>query len=290
MTVPATRRYTFGPVIRPTHQPRARACNLPFFHLLVVWTLIGGGCQRQEPPHGPAPTRAPQKARSPQETAVEPSRQQPSPSVAYLSPVDRDRRGDEHLKAGRFEQAIADYDFFLEFQPQAEPWHWRRGIACYYAGQFDKGVRQFELHRTVNTSDVENAAWHFLCKAQLDGPEAAREALLPVGPDGRVPMMRIYEMFAGRATAQQVLEQAATAPPAELESALFYAHLYIGLYHEALGQTEQARHHIHLAATTHTSRHYMGDIARMHAGLSIAGKLRHGDSAVGDEPEAVAGE
>ena len=183
-----------------------------------------------------------------------------------LSPREHDRRGDEHLKAGRFERAISDFDVFLESEPEFEPHHWRRGIAYYYAGRHSDGAAQFELHRSVNPDDVENAVWHFLCKARASGVEAARAALLPVGPDPRTPMMTVYEMFAGRAAPAAVLREAAVARIPS-EDALFYAHLYIGLLAEALGKMDEARHHIGLSATTHARPHYMGDIARMHAAL-----------------------
>jgi lipoprotein NlpI len=52
----------------------------------------------------------------------------------------------------------------------------------------------------VNPEDVENAAWHFLCMARGESMEKAKRALLPVGPDSRVPMREIYEMFRGRYT------------------------------------------------------------------------------------------
>lgn len=175
---------------------------------------------------------------------------------------DHDRRGDERLFAGRFDEAIADYDHTLAARPEDEPYHWRRGIAYYYAGRYAEGIAQFDVHRTVNPADVENAAWHFLCKARLDGAEAARAALLPVGRDGRVPMSTVYELFAGRATPEDVL--AAGAGSAD---GAFFAHLYVGLYHEALGDFERARQHIELAATRHARPHYMGRVARVHAAL-----------------------
>lgn len=190
-----------------------------------------------------------------------------APPLPELSPREHDSRGDEHLKAGRFEEAITDFDRFLAAEPEADPHHWRRGIAYYYAGQYAEGAAQFERHRGVNPADVENAAWHFLCKARQVGVTAARAALLPVAPDGRPPMMTIYELFAGRATPQDVLDVAARATPSQAESALFYGHLYVGLYYEATGAAEKARLHIELAAMTHTSANYMGDIARMHAEL-----------------------
>ena len=181
---------------------------------------------------------------------------------AQLSPRDLDRRGDEHLLAGRFGAAIVDYDAFLAAAPEFEPQHWRRGIAYYYAQHYAKGVEQFESHRSVNPNDVENAAWHYLCKARLDGIEAAAQALLPVGPDGRHPMAEILEMFAGRVTPTEVIR---AAERSKQPSALLYGYLYVGLYYEVLGRVELAGKHLRLAANQDHGSSYMGAIARMHA-------------------------
>ena len=76
---------------------------------------------------------------------VEPARSAPGELVSapaeerLLSPRERDRRGDEHLFAGRFDEAIADYDAFLAVEPAFDAHHWRRGIACYYAEAWDEG-------------------------------------------------------------------------------------------------------------------------------------------------------
>ena len=94
---------------------------------------------------------------------------------------------------------------------------------------------QFESHRTVNPNDVENAAWHFLCVARQESPEKAKAALLPVGPDSRAPMREIYRMFRGELTPQQVIAGAGSGTEAQ-----FYAHLYAGVYYEALGDKTKA--------------------------------------------------
>ncbi|MBL6757187.1 MAG: tetratricopeptide repeat protein [Planctomycetes bacterium] len=191
---------------------------------------------------------------------------EPEPEVEELSWSELDRRGDEHLKAGRFDEAIADFDAAVALEPGLEAHHWRRGIAHYYAGRYADGAAQFELHRTVNANDVENAAWHFLCVARTDGVDAARQRLLPVAPDSRVPMMEVLEMFAGRSTPIHVLEAAKAADgTAQSESALFYAYLYVGLFNEVMGRPEEAKAAIEIAATEHTSPYYMGDVARVHA-------------------------
>src|SRR4029078_7815766 len=95
----------------------------------------------------------------------------------------------------------------------------RRGIALYYAGRYADCRRQFESHRSVNPDDVENAAWHFLCVARAASPEKARAALLPVGPDARVPMREVYEMFRGALTPDRVLAAAGSRLDGQ-----FYAH------------------------------------------------------------------
>jgi lipoprotein NlpI len=113
----------------------------------------------------------------------------------------------------------------------------------YYAARYDDCIAQFELHRTVNPNDVENAAWHFLCVARSESPERAQSALLPVGPDARVPMRQVYDLFAGAITPDEVMAATNGRP-----LAVFYAHLYLGLYAEALGDEETALEHIRTAA------------------------------------------
>ena len=159
------------------------------------------------------------------------------------------------------------FDRLLAAQPQAEPELWQRGLALYYAERFADGRVQFERHRTVNPDDVENPAWHFLCVARLEGPEAARKALLPVGADRRVPMREILELYAGRGAAAAVLDAAEKGPAAVRRNQLCYAHLYLGLHAEACGDTEAARQHILQAAGPFRMDHYMGRVAGMHARL-----------------------
>ena len=159
-------------------------------------------------------------------------------------------RGGEHFKLGHIKESIADFDKFIELVPQQAPYHWQRGISLYYAGRFEDGRKQFESHQTVNPNDVENAVWHFLCVARAAGVEKARAALIPIKGDARVPMMEVHALFAGKAKPEDVLKAAgAGGPPTlRLNRQLFYAHLYLGLYFEVIGDDRQAREHITKAA------------------------------------------
>ena len=177
-----------------------------------------------------------------------------------------DRRGGEKFKLGRIQESIDDFNAYLKANPKAEAAHWRRGISFYYAGKYAEGARQFDDGRAEFGADVENAFWHYLCTARQDGAETARKKLLALtGRDRRVPMMRIYDLLQGKATPADVI---AAAEKADLEGkekteALFYAHLYVGLYHEAHGDAAKCKEHM-TAAVGRKIGHYMWDVANVH--------------------------
>jgi lipoprotein NlpI len=121
----------------------------------------------------------------------------------------------------------------------------------------------------VDTNDVENAVWHYLCNARAAGVEKARAGLLKIGKDRRVPMTEVYALFAGKAKPEDVLTAARAGDPRgeELKRRLFYAHLYLGLYYETEGDKKKAREHITKAADDYRIGHYMGDVAVVHRDL-----------------------
>lgn len=191
--------------------------------------------------------------------------------VLKLDPKSADtweRRGEAHFKRGEIKESISDFDQYLVLAPDQKPYHWQRGISLYYAGRFVEGKQQFELHQTVNTNDVENAVWHFLCTTRAEGLPAAKKKLIPIEDDARIPMAQVHQLFAGKATPKDVLA-AAEAAPAKTRAGepLFYAHLYLGLYFEATGDEKQAKEHILKAAERSKENGYMGDVARVHADI-----------------------
>lgn len=175
------------------------------------------------------------------------------------------RRGEDEFRAGNAAASVAAFDRVLALRPSVAPQHWQRGISLYYAGRFDDCRRQFELHRTVNPEDVENAVWHYLCVARLKGPAEARKGLIPIRDDERIPMMEVHALFKGDSTVEKVLAKARTANPPE--PSLFYGHLYAGLYLEAQGDAAGSLAHIKTAAQQYAAGHYMWDVARVHWNL-----------------------
>jgi len=180
-------------------------------------------------------------------------------------------RGRENFRLGEMKQSLADFDKYVALRPAAASRQWERGITCYYAGEFEKGAKQFELYQTYHDNDVENSVWRYLCVARDEGVEKARKTILPIENDRRVPMMQVYELYRGKLKPDEVLEACHADDPSEADLAarLFYANLYLGLYYEAQGEKGLARKHIFAAAANGEPNprvnRYMWDVARIHA-------------------------
>jgi lipoprotein NlpI len=190
---------------------------------------------------------------------------EPAPTVNEL-----EQRGSDLFRAGKFAESVAAFDAEIALDARRAPWHWKRGISLYYAGRYLDGAKQFEGYQTVDGNDVENAVWRFLCQARdpAVGLDRARREILTIKDDRRVPMMQVYALFKGDLQPDDVVK-ACTAdqpPQAVLDQRLFYAHLYLGLYVEALGDAPTARRHLD-AAEKLAIAHYMGDVAKVHARL-----------------------
>lgn len=161
-------------------------------------------------------------------------------------------------------ESVAAFDKLIALAPQAKPQLWQRGLSLYYTGDYKAGREQFEVHQTVNTADVENAAWHFICVARAESVEAARKVLIPIEGDSRIPMKQVHELFAGKGTVEAVLKAAESGEGEDLRNHRCYAHLYLGLYFEALGDETKAREHMVKAAKDYSMDHYMGTCAQVH--------------------------
>ena len=164
-------------------------------------------------------------------------------------------------------ESAAVFDQLIQVQPECQPGLWQRGLALYYADRFVEGQKQFELHRLVNPNDVENPAWHYLCVARATSPENARQHMLAVGQDLRVPMKQILDLYKGEGSEENVLMHAARGDSRQQRNQLCYAYLYLGLYAEADGDMQKAKDHILQAAGPYSMDHYMGRVAKVHASL-----------------------
>ncbi len=185
------------------------------------------------------------------------------------------RLGDALLRGGKVAEAVQEFDQAIMLNPAIEPYLWQRGIALYFAGDYAAGQRQFEKHREVNPTDVENAAWHFVCVAKASGVEEARQLVLPAPGDRRPPMKQILAYLNGGKA--QAIEQAVEAEKGSANadrSARFYADLYLGLVADAEGKQAAALAAMERAADVPMT-HYMADVARLYAGhLKEAGAAR----------------
>lgn len=226
---------------------------------VVVFTCLATGLAVLTPFGRHAAADDPHQARHQQAIAsAEQALQQEAGSSAHS------QAGDAYLRAGRPEKAVHHFNEAVRMRPESEPYLWQRGIAFYFAGQYEQGKEQFESHRAVNPHDVENAAWHFVCAAKANSLKEAKEILLPAPGDRRPPMKEILAYLkSGEAEAVEAAVESHRGSPNAYQSARFYADLYLGLVADAEGNKDDALRYMRRAAATPMT-HYMADVARVY--------------------------
>lgn len=156
------------------------------------------------------------------------------------------QRGDKLFFRGRFAEAVADFEKMVELNPGLGDSHWRRGIAWFYAKQYEQAAHQFEIYHSFDNIDRENGIWRYLSQVKSVGRDAARKGLLKYEKDDREPFPDVYKLFAGQITGAEIVEkiEAAKLNATERAQRLFYAQLYIGLNEAVEGRAESAEAHL----------------------------------------------
>ena len=183
------------------------------------------------------------------------------------------KRGDAHFFLGQFEKSLADYQQMVKLDESLAAGHWRRGIADFYAGKFKDAAGQFELYHSFDDVDRENGIWRYLSQVKAHGRDKAREGLLKYKKDDREPFPDVYQLFAGKLTADEILKKIhdAKLDDEERQKRLFYAELYVGLNYDVEEEPEQALKHLRAATAIQWPRtagygpQYMWHVGRLHA-------------------------
>ena len=176
-------------------------------------------------------------------------------------------RGDAHLFLGEFAAAVADFEKMIALDPAQDAPHWRLGIAYFFAGDFAKSARQFEKYHAYDGRDRENGIWKFLAQAKGEGIEKARAGMLVYTRFDREPFPSLYEMFAGKKTADEVFAEIAKKELTKDEGVIFFANYYGGLDEELRGHRERALELLRKAVASPFGRgtpSYMWQVARLH--------------------------
>ena len=174
-------------------------------------------------------------------------------------------RGVCFFMQSKFKQSLAEFDRYLALEPKKANGHWQRGIVLYYLGKYEEGKKQFKGYEAVSTTDAENAVWHLMCAAKKDDLAKARKGIMKIGKDIRVPMMEVYDLFKGTKKPEDIMKAAMAGDLTEEKRKpnLFYAHLYLGLYHDMIGEKKKAIEHLKQASGKY-KMDYMGEVARVH--------------------------
>ncbi len=180
-------------------------------------------------------------------------RSRPNDPKAYI------QRGMVNFKLAKIDESIQDFDTAEKLDPRLTPYLWQRGLSFYYADRFEEGAKQFEIDLTVNSRDVEETVWRYLCIARQQGATEARNSLLEVKNDPRQVMRRLWELYAGNCAPEDVI----AAGKIDGIRGLFYSHLYVGLYCEAGSDIAGAREYIAKAIEWELDD-YMWYLGRVH--------------------------
>ncbi|OKH40464.1 hypothetical protein NIES2119_02260 [[Phormidium ambiguum] IAM M-71] len=183
-------------------------------------------------------------------------RTNPQDAKAYI------RRGMTFFKLAKIAESIEDFDTAEKLEPTLTPYLWQRGLSYYYAEKFAEGANQFEIDLTVNSHDVEETVWRYLCIARFQGVNEAKNTLLEVRNDPRQVMRCVYDLFAGNCSPRDVL----ITGESEGKQGKFYSHLYLGLYYEAEGNYEKSQDYI-VKAVSYSLEDYMWYLACVHRKL-----------------------
>ncbi len=186
------------------------------------------------------------------------------PSVALYS-----RRGDANFFAGKFPEALADYEKMVELDPKQRAMHWRLGISYYLNGEFEKGAKLFEEYHQHDDVDRENGIWHFLCRAGIDGVGSAQLQMLRYSKPDREPMELIYELLAGIIKTDEFFRTLQKRGLLANQQAIFYARFYAAIHEDLNGRPEQAKKFMRMAAESEWAKKatggpgYMAQVARL---------------------------
>ncbi len=186
-------------------------------------------------------------------------------SIPGIDSADSDfALGEIYFANGEAAKAVAAFDRVIAVRPGLKPRLWQRGLALFYADRYEDVIDQLESHQTFNTQDVENSVWHLLCKAKLSSLEEARKDMIEITHDSRMAMPEIYELFAGRGTVEQVMKIADASADA---STIYHALLYVGLFHEMVGDRKKSQAAIEAAIRKNPfgPTVFMGNVSHMHA-------------------------
>lgn len=173
------------------------------------------------------------------------------------------QRGMINFKLAKIHDSLADFDYAETLNPQITPYLWQRGLSYYYVNRFAEGAKQFEIDLTVNSHDIEETIWRFLCIAQYQGFAQAKKSLLVVKNDGRLIMNKVYDLYHGDCPIDEVL----ITGEKQGNKGNFYAHLYVGLYYEAMGEKERSLDFITKGVNNYPINDYMWYLGYVHEKL-----------------------
>lgn len=165
------------------------------------------------------------------------------------------QEGMTQFRRGDIEGSMRAFDKATGISPNLESYLWQRGLTQYFNKDYIGCSKQFRLDVSKKPKDTEEFAWAFLCDAQIEGVEKAREEMgRPTGVDPRPIMSPVYSVFHGDQPPDALRIQGDLSSPSSSE--YFYSRLYTSLLYDVLLDEKEAGINIKEAMESAYSRKY----------------------------------
>lgn len=175
--------------------------------------------------------------------------------VASEDPFQLVQDGMAHFRAGDIEQSVSSFDKAVAISPNLEKYLWQRGLAQYFNGDYIGCAKQFRLDVSKNPRDTEEFVWAFLCDAQTEGVEKAREIIgRPSGEDPRPIMSSVYSVFHGDNPPELLRNQGDIGNSGSTE--YFYSRLYLSLFYDVMHDQDASESNIAEAVNSAYAKKY----------------------------------
>uniref|UniRef100_A0A7S2Y0Z0 Uncharacterized protein n=1 Tax=Fibrocapsa japonica TaxID=94617 RepID=A0A7S2Y0Z0_9STRA len=147
----------------------------------------------------------------------------------------------EMIKLGQVDDALKAYNKIIGLQENT--YLFKRGVLLFLTGKYEDALKQFnrdkELWETrFEDSGTEEAIWILACMKRM-GMEVTPDKVPRLElEENRVVFNAMYKLFAGEDSEAQVIEAVKVKQGTSLE---YLGQYYLGLWHESLGNVEQAK-------------------------------------------------
>jgi len=200
---------------------------------LIVTTLVACGQHLGEGETG-VPTSPP------------PANPPPTNPPVEMTVEEHFQKGNDYIKAGQFDKAVAEFEAVLQFEPERVSALTNLGVAYYNVGRLDDAIAQYQKALAVGPDDSDihsNMAAAYVQKNDLAQALAEYQKAIQINPKLAQAHFGLAVVYLQQGQNDQALEELLkfqTYDDGTDQVATEWAHLYLGEIYRERGEPEKA--------------------------------------------------